>query len=121
MDKQKDAEVERLMRIRDQQIRARDPHVKTREMHRRIAEEQRRNREKFTLKGGVQDANRLIAHKWKGAIIGAIIGNVIWAVLAIAVGETWVNIVGLVSVLVLAIVGFMFGLSFDWRDEVSDI
>ena len=116
----KDKELERLMRLREQQIRTRDPHAKGRELHGRLAERGRRHRKPVTLQGTLQEMLTDIPGKWQGAIIGGTLGLVISIVLAVAVGAYWVALVGLAATIVLAIVGYFLGTSFDWRDELRD-
>ena len=107
---------ERLRRIREQQLQARDPQKKQRKIQGRVSS-QYRSRQKYTVKDGVRD----IHHKWKGLFIGLFIGVIIWVLLVAFVEKTWVDLVGILAVLAFAIIGFIYGSSLDWRDDIRDV
>ena len=115
-----DDELERLIRLRERQIRARDPHAKDREIQRRLAAKRRRMRRQTTVQGMMRGMLGDLPHSARGAIIGAVVGTAISIVLALTVEAYWVALTGLAATIVLAIVGFYIGKSFDWRDEVRD-
>ncbi len=116
---QHDDDIERLKRLRDRQIQARDPHVKKREWHQRVSMQQRKKRQRFTFGALMREIDD-IPNKWKGAVIGATIGTIVLAVLMAAVEADWAILVGIALIAILMLIGFVFGASFDWRDEVSD-
>ena len=68
----------------------------------------------------VQDILTNIPTRWQGAIIGATVGVVISIVLLVVVEAAWGALVGLAAGAVLAIVGFVLGTSFEWREEMQD-
>jgi len=62
-----------------------------------------------------------IPARWKGIVVGALLGTVVSIVLALVnVDAIWVLLVWLVGGLFLAVGGFIIGRAFDWRDEVRD-
>jgi uncharacterized membrane protein HdeD (DUF308 family) len=62
-----------------------------------------------------------IPARWKGIVIGAVLGTVVSIVLALVnVDAMWVLLVWLVGSLFLAVGGFIIGRAFDWRNEVRD-
>ncbi len=73
-----------------------------------------------TLLGMLEDVVTNIPARWQFAIIGATLGLVISVVLTVAVAEYWIALVGLGGTVVLALVGFIIGRAFDWRNEVRD-
>ena len=116
----KDKELERLTRLREQQIRARDPHAKERELHGRLTAQRRRHRKPVTLQGTLREILTDIPGKWQGAIIGGTLGLVLSIVLTVGVEAYWVALVGLAITIVLVVMGYFLGTSFDWRDELRD-
>jgi uncharacterized protein YacL len=62
-----------------------------------------------------------MSYKFWGVIIGAVLGTIISIVLALFMEDiVIVTILGLLATLILALVGFVLGSSFDWRAEVTD-
>lgn len=111
-----DKESERIQRIRSQQLQARDPLKKERKKQDHITR-QFKSRQKYTASQGMAD----VKHKWKGLMIGLIIGLSVWIGLAAFVQASWVDLAGIAAVVICPILGFMFGASFDWRDELRDV
>ena len=115
-------ELERLKRLREQQIRARDPMAKERRTQARVTARRRKlkkrsNSFQYMLKDMLGD----MPYKFWGVIIGAVVGTIISIVLALVLDDiTVVAIVGLLVTLILIVVGFVLGHSFDWRAEVTD-
>jgi hypothetical protein len=112
MSKQND-ELERIQRIRDQQIRARDPRARDRKQQQKISA---RHREKtFSF----QDLLRSIPAKWWGMLIGGIIGLVLAIMLnkAIETEASWMEYVGYVVVLAGIVLGRGVGAAMDWSEE----
>lgn len=113
----KNTEIERLTRLRQQQIKARDPHAKQREIGRRVAARRRRIKSQDSFWSIVTD----VPHKWQGIILGAFVGMVISIVLSLLVQASWVDAIGLGAIIALSVVGFFFGQAFDVRDELRDL
>ncbi|MGD2253961.1 MAG: hypothetical protein PVF70_13685 [Anaerolineales bacterium] len=109
-------EIERLKRIRDEQLRARDPRTKQRKIQRRVAAKRRAT--KATTFG---KALAEIPRRWKGLIVGAAIGLVLWIVLPSFIDPPWGEVAGLASVFVLAFFGFLVGRAIDLRDDIRDL
>jgi len=110
-------ELERLKRLRQKQLQARDPLAKQRKIERKVAARRRGTREKVTFKSMITD----VPYRWRGAILGAVLGIVVSVVLPSLVDASWVEWIGLLAVLALALLGFMFGRAFDSRDELRDL
>ena len=112
MSNRKD-EIERIQRIRDQQIRARDPRAHDRKRQQKVSA--RRSEKKFSF----QDLLRSIPTKWWGMIIGGIIGLVAAIVLnkAIEAEASWMEYVGYVIVLAGIVLGRGVGAAMDWSEE----
>lgn len=106
-------EIERIQRIRDQQVRARDPRARDRKRQQKISA--RCREETFSL----QDVLKNIPTKWWGMIIGGIIGLVVAIVLskAIETEASWVEYVGYVIVLAGIVLGRGVGAAMDWSEE----
>lgn len=116
----KDDELERLKRIREQQIRARDPRAKEKKFHGTVSGKYRRKRKQVTFRGALKDELASIPHKWRGLLIGTTLGVVVLIVLLVTVESAWTPIIGVLIIVLLAIVGFSIGSSFDWRDKMRD-
>jgi hypothetical protein len=106
-------EIERIQRIREQQIRARDPRARQRKIQRKISA--RRREEKFSF----QDIVKNIPAKWWGMIIGGIVGLVVAIMFdqAVEIEESWVEYVGYVIVLAGVVLGRGVGAALDWSEE----
>jgi hypothetical protein len=113
-------ELERLMRIRDRQISARDPKAQDRRMQQKLTVQRRRMRKKLSLREMIIDVLGNLSYKVWGAIVGAALGVILLIVLTLVVDNPTAPLVGLTATIVLALVGLIFGHSFDWRDEVRD-
>ena len=110
-------ELERLKRLRQKQLQARDPLAKQRKIERKVAARRHGTKERVTFKSMITD----VPYRWRGAILGAVLGIVISIVLPSLVEASWVDWVGLLAVVALALLGFMFGRAFDLRDELRDL
>jgi hypothetical protein len=112
MSKRND-EIERIQRIRDQQIRARDPRARDRKRQQKVRARYRE--ETFSF----QDVLRNIPAKWWGMIIGGIIGLVVAIALnkAIEIEASWMEYVGYVIVLFGIVLGRGVGAAMDWSEE----
>jgi uncharacterized protein YacL len=114
-------EVERLKRLREQQIRARDPMAKERRTQAKVTRRRRKLRRSNSFQYMLKDMLGDMPYKFWGVIIGAVIGMIISIVLALVLDDiTIVAVLGLLVTLILMVVGFVFGHSFDWRAEVTD-
>ena len=110
-------ELERLERLRQQQLQARDPLAKQRKIERKVVARRRGSKEKVSFKSMITD----VPYRWRGAILGAVLGIVISIVLPNLVEGSWAEWIGLLAVVVLALLGFMFGRAIDLRDELRDL
>ncbi len=109
-------EQERLIKLRDQQLRARDPHTYDKKVLRTVSRRRRRRHKRVTLGEMFRD----IPQKWRGLIIGAVIGMGLAILLPLLIEGTWGEVAGLIAILFLAIVGYFIGQAFDLRDELRD-
>ncbi len=110
-----DNESDRLRRLRERQIQARDPQKKQRKIQGRVAGQYQKRRN-YTMADGVAD----LPHKWKGLIIGAIIGLLAAILISLLVTASWGIWLGLLAMIISPLLGFLFGMSFDWRDDLRD-
>jgi hypothetical protein len=113
-------ELQRLIRLRNQQVNTRDPQARARDLHGRLSKRQRKRQKQFGLRA-VGDEISAVPNKWKGALIGGAVGFAVLIGLGAAIEPGTAIPIGVGAIVVLAVVGFVFGLSFDWRDEVSDL
>ncbi|MBN1953410.1 MAG: hypothetical protein JW900_00025 [Anaerolineae bacterium] len=116
----KNEEIERLMRIRDRQLQTRDPQIQNRKIRATASARRRTVEQRISggdiLKGSLTD----IPNTWKGVLIGSALGVALLIVLAVVVQEAWVGLAGMAGIIVLAIVGYLFGAAFEWRDKLRD-
>lgn len=112
MSNRKD-EIERIQRIREQQIRARDPRAHARKTQQKIRG--RYKEETFSL----QDVLKNIPTKWWGMFIGGIVGIIVAIVFSKAVEteSSWVGYVGYIIVLAGIVLGRGVGAAMDWSEE----
>lgn len=106
-------EIERIQRIREQQIKARDPRAHHRKFQQKISA--RHRKETFSL----QDILTNIPTKWWGMIIGGIVGLIV-AILfnkAIETEASWMEYVGYVIVFAGIVLGRGVGAALDWSEE----
>jgi VIT1/CCC1 family predicted Fe2+/Mn2+ transporter len=113
----KNDELRRLKRIRDQQIRARDPSVKQKKLQRTIATRRRKSVRKFSF---LEMLNQ-VSHKITGTLIGGIIGLLIFLFLPYFVESSWIDLVGIGAIVFLAILGFFLGRALDARDSLREL
>jgi hypothetical protein len=106
-------EIERIQRIREQQVRARDPRARARKTHQRISA--RRKEETFSF----QDLLGSIPAKWWGMLIGGVVGLVLAIVLnkAVEAEASWMEYVWYVVVLFGVVIGRGVGAAMDWSEE----
>jgi hypothetical protein len=113
----KNDELRRLKRIRDQQIQARDPSVKQKKLQRTIATRRR----KSVRKASFLEILSQVSHKIKGTLIGGIIGLLIFLILPYFVKTSWIDLVGIGAIFFLAILGFFLGQALDARDSLKEL
>lgn len=115
-------ELERLKRLREQQIQARDPKAKEKKTQAKVTARRRKLRRKNTsFQYMMRDILGDMSYKFWGVIIGVVLGTIISIVLALFMEDiVMVTVLGLLATLILALVGFVLGSSFDWRAEVTD-
>jgi len=106
-------EIERIQRIREQQIKARDPRARASKRHQKVSA--RHQEEAFSF----QDLLRTIPAKWWGMIIGGMIGLIFAIVLnkAIETEASWMEYVWYVIVLFGIVLGRGVGVAVDWSEE----
>jgi hypothetical protein len=112
-----ESEQERLKRIREQQIRARDPQTKERKISRQVSTQQQKKRQNESF---FRDALKDVSHKAKGVYIGALLGLIVLLVLPYFVEGSMATTLGILAIPVLMLLGFIYGASFDWRDEINE-
>lgn len=112
-----DQERERIRRIRERQIQARDPRATYQKAQRAVSRRSRRRGQKrVTLWEMFTD----IPKKWKGLVIGVLIGCFIAVVLPLLWLSEWATLIGFATIPVFAVVGLAFGQAFELRDELRD-
>jgi VIT1/CCC1 family predicted Fe2+/Mn2+ transporter len=113
----RDDELKRLKRIRDQQIRKRDPTTKEKRLQHTIATRRRKSVRKFSL----VELFREVSHKVKGTLIGAILGLLIFLFLPYFLESSWIDFVGIGAIFFLAILGYFLGQALDTRDSLKEL
>jgi ElaB/YqjD/DUF883 family membrane-anchored ribosome-binding protein len=113
----KNNEAERLKRIRDRQINLRDPQTKQQRIQHGIAS----RRQKAVRKFSTREVMREIPHKAKGTLIGAVVGILIMVVLPMFVESQWTDVIGIMSIVFLSVLGFLFGRALDARDSLKEL
>ncbi len=111
-----ESEKERWIRIREQQLAARDPLKGERKTQRRIAQQHRRSQRRFSIGLMLED----IPYRLTGAFFGAILGGVLGALMPLLLTASWVDWIWLPMVIVVAIVGFVYGSALDAREQIKD-
>lgn len=113
MSQNQQREIERLKKLRDQQLTARDPHKGTRTSM-QAASEHMRKRRKFKLAQVWKEMKKV----YQGLIIGLIFGTV----LGVIIGFVWPTstgaIVALLGLLIPTTFSVIIGAGMDWRDEM---
>ena len=113
-------ELRRLINLRAKQIETRDPQARARELHGRISERQRRRQKRFGLRA-LGEEIRAVPKKWQGMVIGGALGFAVLIGLRVFVESETTTLVGVAAIIVLAFVGLLFGMAFEWRDEISEL
>jgi hypothetical protein len=104
-------EIERIRRIREEQIRARDPRKKEAKLQQKM--DTRLTYAEVSWEEILKD----IPVKWWGTIIGGVIGLIVGIVLNMAIGATWTQYALLVTTLAGVALGRGLGMAMDWSDE----
>lgn len=110
-------EVERYKRIRDQQLRARDPQKSERRIHHDIATRHRRTREPFSFRRMVSE----VPKKWGGLIIGGFLGFVILVLLPNVIEHRLIDLIGILVMMFLMLIGFAIGQAADAKKDLEDL
>lgn len=110
-------EQERLRRIRDRQIQLRDPKIKDSKVQRSVAKKHRESVEAFYITKIWTDLPKII----RGTVIGMLMGLAILLVLPYLFQGVWVDLVGFAAVLILALLGMIFGQALDACDRLKDV
>lgn len=103
-------EIDRLERLREQQLRARDPKKKDRQQARMISEKYRR-RKKLTLGDIVKE----IRGGWWGILVGGLVGAALGLLLQRQLDTS--SLVLYLLILIGIVVGRVVGMVADWREE----
>ena len=113
----RDKELERIKRIREQQLRARDPTKKDRAFQQRVSARQA-STGKLTLSSVIRD----IPGKWLGTILGTLVGIVaaILVHLLVDLEARWVDWLSYFLVFAGIAMGRGLGAAMDWREEDHD-
>ncbi len=110
-------EVERLKRIRDQQLRARDPLIKQRKLDHTIASKHRQARGRFSF-GKMWSE---IPHRWRDATLGALLGSAAMIIVPGLIPGNWGLCLGVGALPFAAFLGFLIGRYEDSKEDVKDL
>jgi len=112
---QKDDEIRRLQRLKQEQLQARDPKAKERVQSQRIALRHRgRQKKRITLKSIIMD----FPMKWLWMFLGAMLGVFVAIVINMIVpNDPIVQIVGYIFIVFGLVAGRIMGAARDWGDE----
>jgi hypothetical protein len=113
MSRQND-ELERIRRIRDQQLAARDPRARDHALQQQVRA--RRQSKKLTVRNILAD----LTAKWTWMVVGGAIGAVLAIVVNLVFKVTWAEYVGYGLILFGMVVGRILGAIRDWGDEDWD-
>ncbi len=109
-------ERERLERLREKQIHARDPQAKVRRVEAKVAARRRRTVKRFSV-GMLAE----VPHKYVWALFGGVLGVLVIIVLPVLWADGRAYLVGIVALLFLVALGYVFGRALDARDELNDL
>lgn len=110
-------EVERLKRIRDNQLRARDPQKKVNKTQRHIATRYRQSRKSLTAKSVFAD----IPKKWAGFVVGLFLGVLVLLLLPLFSDSSSNDFIGIGVMAILAFLGFAIGQAADAKADLEDL
>jgi VIT1/CCC1 family predicted Fe2+/Mn2+ transporter len=111
------SELERLRRIRQQQLTARDPGKKQRKLQRTITHKHRRRTQSFSF--GRMWAE--VPNRWKGALFGSIFGVIAIFILPLVMDSKWATITGFGILFFIGFMGFLVGRSKDAQDDLRNL
>ena len=107
-------ELERIKRIRDQQISQRDPRMRDKAFYGQIS--QRRRGRKLTFQSVIKDFQA----KWLWMLLGGLIGAVVAVLFTWMIQAKWAEYIGYVIVFAGIVIGRLLGTVMDWRDDDWD-
>ena len=110
------SEQERLRRIRDRQIQLRDPQKKVNNLQHSIARRRKKSVTRFSFRTMISET----PNKFLGFILGLIIGILVLIIVPDFVEPPWGDVIGFVSIVFLAILGFLLGQAMDARDRIKE-
>ena len=113
----RNSDVERYKRLRDQQLASRDPLIKQRKLDHTIADKHRRSTRRFSFGEAWAD----IPHKWRDALVGALIGLTIMLLVPFLVEGIWGTCIGIGAFPLCAFVGLLVGRYEDAKEDVKDL
>jgi VIT1/CCC1 family predicted Fe2+/Mn2+ transporter len=111
------SDLERLRRIRQQQLAARDPRKKQDKLQKTISHKHRSHSQSFSI--GTMWAE--VPNRWKGAFFGCIFGVIAIFVLPLVTDAEWATTVGFVLLFFLGVMGFLVGRSKDAQDDLRNL
>ena len=113
-----DQELERLKRLREQQLSDRDPLVKQRQFQRSSARRERKMaRTSYSLGRMWGD----IPHAWKGFFYGLVLGTLILIIVPLFWRSPWAVPCSAATIVVFTIFGASVGRAIDTRDNIKDL
>jgi hypothetical protein len=110
-------EIERIKRIREQQIASRDPTKKEKQMQHNIAQKYRRVK---SQEKPVKDSWDALSNIWKGMIFGAILGFILMMTVPFIVGGRIGGVLGLACLPIMIVLGVIIGSSLQWRKNMRN-
>jgi hypothetical protein len=110
-------DIERWKKIQNDRLQARDPQAKQKAIQHKVAAKNRSIRARESSKNPLAD----VPAKWWGMLIGAVLGVVVTIVIPSFLPGLWGDVIGLLSILILSIVGFMFGQAIDVRRDLKEL
>jgi VIT1/CCC1 family predicted Fe2+/Mn2+ transporter len=111
------SELERLRRIRQQQLAARDPSKKQNKLQKTITHKHRSRSQSFSI--GTMWTE--VPSRWKGAFFGSLFGVIAIFVLPLVTDAEWATTVGFVLLFFMAVMGFLVGRSKDAQDDLRKL
>jgi hypothetical protein len=111
------SDLDRLKRIRDQQLSARDPGKKQRKLQQTITHKYRRRARSFSF--GQLWAE--VPNRWKGTLIGSVFGVIAVIVLPLVMDPSLATVAGFAVLGFLVLMGFLIGRARDAQDDLTDL
>lgn len=113
----RNSEQERFRRIRDRQIQLRDPQKKVNTLQHSISRRRKKSVTRFSFRSMISET----PNKFLGFVLGLIIGVLVLIIVPDFVEPPWGDVVGFVSIVFLAILGFLLGQAMDARDRIKEL